>query len=132
MNPDVWNAISSEAKDLTMRLLDVDQNSRMTIEEALRHPWIAQKSRAPKTHLHETVEAMKHFNARRRLKGAILAAVSSTKWASFYSDINGARAGEFIEEDDEVTSAGKFGLISCMTMFVRIAEFLELVNFNGS
>lgn len=68
MNSDVWNAISSEAKDLTVRLLDVDPNRRMTIEEALRHPWIAQKSRAPKTHLHATVEAMKHFNARRRLK----------------------------------------------------------------
>lgn len=68
MSPDVWNAISPEAKDLTMQLLDVDPNRRMTIEEALRHPWIAQKSRAPKTHLHETVEAMKHFNARRRLK----------------------------------------------------------------
>ncbi|KAM3171606.1 hypothetical protein ACTXT7_016286, partial [Hymenolepis weldensis] len=105
MNPDIWNAISSEAKDLTMRLLDVDPNRRLTIEEALRHPWIAQKSRAPKTHLHETVEAMKHFNVRRRLKGGILAAVSSTKWASFYSDANGTHAGEFIEEDDEVTSA---------------------------
>lgn len=68
MNPDVWKAISSEAKDLTMRLLDVDPNSRMSIDEALRHPWIAQKSRAPKTHLHETVEAMKAFNTRRRLK----------------------------------------------------------------
>ncbi|KAL5967916.1 Peripheral plasma membrane protein CASK [Taenia solium] len=101
MDSDVWNAISSEAKDLTVRLLDVDPNHRMTIEEALRHPWIAQKSRAPKTHLHATVEAMKHFNARRRLKNAILAAVSSTKWASFHSDASGSEA----IEDDEVTSA---------------------------
>ncbi|EUB63700.1 Peripheral plasma membrane protein CASK [Echinococcus granulosus] len=104
MNSNAWNAISSEAKDLTMRLLDVDPNHRMTIEEALRHPWIAQKSRAPKTHLHATVEAMKHFNARRRLKNAILAAVSSTKWASFYSVASGSHASEAVE-DDEVTSA---------------------------
>ncbi|CDS40665.1 peripheral plasma membrane protein CASK [Echinococcus multilocularis] len=104
MNSNAWNAISSEAKDLTMRLLDVDPNHRMTIEEALRHPWIAQKSRAPKTHLHATVEAMKHFNARRRLKNAILAAVSSTKWASFYSVDSGSRASEAVD-DDEVTSA---------------------------
>ncbi len=68
MNPDVWGAISAEAKDLTLRLLDIDPNRRLNIEEALRHPWIAQKSRAPKTHLHETVESMKCFNARRRLK----------------------------------------------------------------
>ncbi|VDD80453.1 unnamed protein product [Mesocestoides corti] len=105
MNPDVWNAISSEAKDLTLRLLEVDPSRRMAIEEALKHPWIAQKSRASKTHLHETVEAMKQFNARRRLKGAVLAAVSSTKWATFYSDASGSRVDENIEEDDEVTSA---------------------------
>ncbi|KAL7062454.1 hypothetical protein AAHC03_0684 [Spirometra sp. Aus1] len=105
MNPDIWNSISVEAKDLTMRLLEVNPLRRLTIEEALRHPWICQKARAPKIHLHDTVEEMKFFNARRRLKGAILAAVSSTKWASFYSDINGAPTDEVIEEDDEVTSA---------------------------
>lgn len=68
MNPNVWGSISEEAKDLTLRLLDVDQTQRLTIDDALRHPWIGQKSRAAKTHLHESVEAMKHFNIRRRLK----------------------------------------------------------------
>ncbi|VDL89304.1 unnamed protein product [Schistocephalus solidus] len=111
MNPDIWNSISAEAKDLTMRLLEVNPLRRLTIEEALRHPWICQKARAPKVHLHNTVEEMKFFNARRRLKGAILAAVSSTKWASFYSDINGAPTEEVIEEDDEVTSAGTVSVV---------------------
>ncbi|KAM7541211.1 hypothetical protein Aperf_G00000029060 [Anoplocephala perfoliata] len=122
MNPDVWNAISPEAKDLTMQLLDVDPSRRMTIEEALRHPWIAQKSRAPKTHLHETVEAMKHFNARRRLKGAILAAVSSTKWASFYSEANGSHASEIIEEDDEVTSAAVSSILESLEEMQCLTE----------
>jgi len=34
----------------------------------------------PKSHLNETVEEMKKFNNRRRLKSIILASVSSSKW----------------------------------------------------
>ncbi|VEL10130.1 unnamed protein product [Protopolystoma xenopodis] len=43
------------------------------------------------------------------LKGAVLAAVSSTKWASFYNDqTTGLEGGEDgPEEDDEVTSTGE-------------------------
>ena len=68
MKSQVWDMISGEARDLTMRLLDLDPEKRITIQEALRHPWISQKARAPKTHLHETVDEMKKFNARRKLK----------------------------------------------------------------
>lgn len=60
--------ISAEARDLVMRLLELDPERRMTVDEALRHPWIREKARAPKTHLHETIEEMKKFNARRKLK----------------------------------------------------------------
>ncbi|CAH8500593.1 unnamed protein product [Schistosoma curassoni] len=103
--PQVWNMISPEARDLVSRLLEVDPTQRLTIEEALRHPWISQKARASKTHLHETVEEMRRFNARRKLKGAILAAVSSTKWASFYTEPNILSDDDILDEDDEVTSA---------------------------
>lgn len=64
--------ISNEARDLVMRLLEVDPIRRMTIDEALHHPWISQKARASKTHLHETVEEMRRFNARRKLKVRIM------------------------------------------------------------
>jgi hypothetical protein len=48
---------------------------------------------------------MKKFNARRKLKGAVLAAVSSPKWTSFYSDPNSDGFSDFGE--DEVTSSGE-------------------------
>uniref|UniRef100_A0A803SU37 Calcium/calmodulin dependent serine protein kinase n=1 Tax=Anolis carolinensis TaxID=28377 RepID=A0A803SU37_ANOCA len=41
---------------------------------------------AYKIHLPETVEQLRKFNARRKLKGAVLAAVSSHKFNSFYGD----------------------------------------------
>lgn len=46
--------------------------------------WVRERERfAPKIHLHETVDELKKFNARRKLKGAVLAAVSSPKWTMF-------------------------------------------------
>jgi serine/threonine protein kinase len=35
-----WITISPEAKDLVSRMLEVDAEQRITIEEALAHPWI--------------------------------------------------------------------------------------------
>lgn len=35
-----WDQISDSAKDLVKRMLVVDPNNRITVEEALDHPWI--------------------------------------------------------------------------------------------
>ena len=35
-----WITISPEAKDLVSRMLEVDAEQRITIEEALQHPWV--------------------------------------------------------------------------------------------
>lgn len=35
-----WEQVSETAKDLVTRLLCVNQNERITIQEALTHPWI--------------------------------------------------------------------------------------------
>jgi calcium/calmodulin-dependent protein kinase I len=40
-HPEYWGHISEEAKDFVKRLLTVDMNSRMTADEALRHPWVS-------------------------------------------------------------------------------------------
>ena len=36
----LWRATSSEAKDLISRLVVVDPSQRLTVEQALQHPWI--------------------------------------------------------------------------------------------
>ncbi|KAJ8310724.1 hypothetical protein KUTeg_012589 [Tegillarca granosa] len=69
-----WLNISSYAKDLLNQMLEVDQEKRITVEDALSHPWI---------------------------KGAIMAAVSSSKWNTFYNDPSPPDLN-----DEEVTSAG--------------------------
>ncbi|KAF8569074.1 hypothetical protein P879_03554 [Paragonimus westermani] len=125
LQPKVWNMISTEARDLVLRLLEPNPDQRMTIEEALHHPWISQKARASKTHLHETVEEMRRFNARRKLKGAILAAVSSTKWASFYADADGGNTEDVLDEDDEVTSAAVSAILDSLEEMQCLTECSE-------
>lgn len=35
-----WDHISDSAKDLVRQMLVVDPNQRITVDEALEHPWI--------------------------------------------------------------------------------------------
>ncbi|XP_075914453.1 peripheral plasma membrane protein CASK isoform X3 [Petromyzon marinus] len=87
MNPRQWDNISESAKDLIRRMLMLDPAERITVYESLNHPWLKERDRyACKVHLPETVEQLRKFNARRKLKGAVLAAVASHKFTSFYSD----------------------------------------------
>lgn len=99
-----WECISETAKDLVRQMLTVDHTERITIQEVLNHKWLRDRDKGiTKIHLQDTVEEMKKFNARRKLKGAVLAAVSSPKWTSFYSDPNSDGFSDFGE--DEVTSS---------------------------
>ncbi|RXM31628.1 Peripheral plasma membrane protein CASK [Acipenser ruthenus] len=69
MNPRQWSHISESAKDLVRRMLMLDPAERITVYEALNHPWLKERDRyAYKIHLAETVEQLRKFNARRKLK----------------------------------------------------------------
>ncbi|XP_029923060.1 peripheral plasma membrane protein CASK-like isoform X4 [Myripristis murdjan] len=103
MNPRQWSHISESAKDLVRRMLMLDPAERITVYEALNHPWLKERDRyAYKIHLPETVEQLRKFNARRKLKGAVLAAVSSHKFNSYYGD----PPEELPDFSDDPTSSG--------------------------
>ena len=51
---------------------------------------------------------MRKMNARRKLKGAVLAAVSSPRWNSFYSDPVFDPYQELPIPEDDVCSTGEF------------------------
>ncbi|XP_025836385.1 calcium/calmodulin-dependent protein kinase type II alpha chain [Agrilus planipennis] len=61
-------------------MLTVNPGKRITAAEALKHPWICQRERvASVVHRQETVDCLKKFNARRKLKGAILTTMLATR-----------------------------------------------------
>ncbi|XP_057214817.1 calcium/calmodulin-dependent protein kinase (CaM kinase) II gamma 1 isoform X4 [Triplophysa rosa] len=68
-----WDTVTPEAKNLINQMLTINPAKRITSEQALKHPWVCQRSTvASMMHRQETVECLRKFNARRKLKGAIL------------------------------------------------------------
>uniref|UniRef100_A0A8C0L564 calcium/calmodulin-dependent protein kinase n=1 Tax=Canis lupus dingo TaxID=286419 RepID=A0A8C0L564_CANLU len=64
-----WDTVTPEAKNLINQMLTINPAKRITAHEALKHPWVCQRSTvASMMHRQETVECLKKFNARRKLK----------------------------------------------------------------
>ncbi|KAH1005753.1 hypothetical protein HUJ04_006678 [Dendroctonus ponderosae] len=97
-----WEFISDSAKDLIHQMLTVDPNQRITIQEVLNHRWLRDRDKALRLHLNDTIDELKKYNGRRKLKTCILNTVNSSKWYNFDEATD-----DFIPEcgNDEVTSA---------------------------
>uniref|UniRef100_A0A8C1YR37 calcium/calmodulin-dependent protein kinase n=1 Tax=Cyprinus carpio TaxID=7962 RepID=A0A8C1YR37_CYPCA len=78
-----WDTVTPEAKDLINKMLTINPSKRITAAEALKHPWISHRSTvASCMHRQETVECLKKFNARRKLKVSLYKAVRSSSGKS--------------------------------------------------
>nr|XP_002119355.1 calcium/calmodulin-dependent protein kinase type II delta chain [Ciona intestinalis] len=75
-----WDTVTKEAKDLINQMLSTKTSDRITASDALRNPWICQRDRvASHIHRQDTVDCLKTFNARRKLKGAIITTMLATR-----------------------------------------------------
>ncbi|XP_076673387.1 calcium/calmodulin-dependent protein kinase II isoform X19 [Andrena cerasifolii] len=89
-----WDTVTPEAKNLINQMLTVNPSKRITASEALKHPWICQRERvASVVHRQETVECLKKFNARRKLKGVILTTMLATRNFTSKYDAQAGSAG---------------------------------------
>ncbi|XP_018057005.1 PREDICTED: peripheral plasma membrane protein CASK isoform X3 [Atta colombica] len=113
METPLWDPISEPAKDLIQRMLTTDVNHRITIQEVLNHKWLRDRDKgAARIHLGDTIEELKKFNARRKLKDAVKAAVSSSKWHAPYSEANGDNFSDV--GDDEITTGAVAEIVDCL------------------
>ncbi|UXI14089.1 calcium/calmodulin-dependent protein kinase II [Sarcoptes scabiei] len=97
-----WDTVTPEAKNLINSMLTVNPAKRITATEALKHPWICQRERVASTlHRQETVDCLKKFNARRKLKGAILTTMLATRNFSSRSIINKKSDGSQVKESTD-------------------------------
>ncbi|CAM1311298.1 CAMK4 (predicted) [Pycnogonum litorale] len=64
-----WDDVSLIAKDLISNMLVVDPKERLTARQALEHPWVT-GDQAKTEHMQKTVNNIKEFNARRKLRAA--------------------------------------------------------------
>ncbi|KAK2717385.1 calcium/calmodulin-dependent protein kinase type II alpha chain-like isoform X8 [Artemia franciscana] len=100
-----WDTVTPEAKNLINQMLTVNPAKRITSTEALKHPWICQRERvASVVHRQETVDCLKKFNARRKLKGAILTTMLATRNFSSKSIIKKESGSQVKESSDSNTT----------------------------
>uniref|UniRef100_A0A667Z184 calcium/calmodulin-dependent protein kinase n=1 Tax=Myripristis murdjan TaxID=586833 RepID=A0A667Z184_9TELE len=87
-----WDTVTPEAKNLINQMLTINPAKRITADQALKHPWVCQRSTvASMMHRQETVECLRKFNARRKLKGAILTTMLVSR--NFSGEKDGTDAG---------------------------------------
>uniref|UniRef100_A0AAR5P3Q3 calcium/calmodulin-dependent protein kinase n=1 Tax=Dendroctonus ponderosae TaxID=77166 RepID=A0AAR5P3Q3_DENPD len=128
-----WDTVTPEAKNLINQMLTVNPSKRITAADALKHPWICQRERvASVVHRQETVDCLKKFNARRKLKGAILTTMLATRNFSSRSIIankkeNGSQVKESTDssttlEDDDIKEDKKGGVDRSSTVIAKEPE----------
>uniref|UniRef100_A0A3Q1GZF0 calcium/calmodulin-dependent protein kinase n=1 Tax=Anabas testudineus TaxID=64144 RepID=A0A3Q1GZF0_ANATE len=106
-----WDTVTPEAKDLINKMLTINPAKRVTATDALKHPWICQRSTvASMMHRQETVECLKKFNARRKLKPLSCDLFANTEFVSksnpnFLSLCVSARKQEIIKVTEQLIEA---------------------------
>eukprot|EP01147_Barroeca_monosierra_P006709 gene6709-7556_t len=64
-----WDTVTAEAKELIKIMLEPNPKKRPTVKELLKHPWIARPEVVAGTvHRQSTIEELRKFNAKRKLK----------------------------------------------------------------
>uniref|UniRef100_A0A667Z8W8 calcium/calmodulin-dependent protein kinase n=1 Tax=Myripristis murdjan TaxID=586833 RepID=A0A667Z8W8_9TELE len=101
-----WDTVTPEAKNLINQMLTINPAKRITADQALKHPWVCQRSTvASMMHRQETVECLRKFNARRKLKGAILTTMLVSRNFSGEKDGTDARKQEIIKITEQLIEA---------------------------
>ena len=91
-----WEAVSDDAKSFIKTLLPPDPSERPDFEGALQHKWMHSDD-VSSEHLSASHVALKKFNARKRLKGAISkvrGVIRISKISSFTGKIKAAAIAE--------------------------------------
>uniref|UniRef100_A0AAQ4PB05 Calcium/calmodulin-dependent protein kinase type IV n=1 Tax=Gasterosteus aculeatus aculeatus TaxID=481459 RepID=A0AAQ4PB05_GASAC len=73
-----WDDVSLNAKDLVSKLIVLDPPKRLSVREALQHPWVLGKA-ARFSHMDTAQRKLQEFNARRKLKAAMKAVVATSR-----------------------------------------------------
>jgi len=101
-----WDTVTAEAKNLINSMLTVNPAKRINASEALKHPWICNREKfASVVHRQETVDCLKKFNARRKLKGAILTTMLATRSQTWFNSQSSARST--INNNDRTTGTNQ-------------------------
>ncbi|KAF9416594.1 hypothetical protein HW555_006103, partial [Spodoptera exigua] len=131
----LWDDISDAAKDLVRRMLNIDHTQRINIQEVLNHRWIKDREHQNRIHLAGTVEELKKFNSRRRLRAATLAAAAAddeedeeqpARRAVMLEEANAAAVNLIVESLDDVAVLQDGPTLMDVDLFLSVLDDLQL------
>jgi len=130
-----WAKISDEAKDIVRGMMNPDAEKRLTIIQCLEHPWLSGKHREGED-LGDIQQALKSYQARKRMKGAILGVMATNKMKGALS---GLMAQLKIEPTPETTPVVTVPVVTTpvqpsytqLTIKLLQGRGLEPKDFNG-
>uniref|UniRef100_A0A287DFE9 calcium/calmodulin-dependent protein kinase n=1 Tax=Ictidomys tridecemlineatus TaxID=43179 RepID=A0A287DFE9_ICTTR len=127
-----WDTVTPEAKNLINQMLTINPAKRITADQALKHPWVCQRSTvASMMHRQETVECLRKFNARRKLKGAILTTMLvSRNFSAAKSLLNKKSDGGVKEPQTTVVHNATDGIKRKQEIIKITEQLIEAIN-NG-
>ncbi len=96
-----WDQISEQAKDLVAKLMHPDPNQRLTIKQALNHPWIEDHGDRPDFDITVVRDELKKFQARKRFRGAIFAVAASNRLRLAALALKGSQSRESMESQSD-------------------------------
>ena len=128
MHQKEWDAVSEEGKELVGRLLTKDPAARLTIEEALAHPWIVTEGFARTDPLPASlVQNLREFHGTHKLKRAAIGVVAQHMNSEelgdlerMFKDIDTEGRGYIAVEDftRAIRDSGDEGLVGAMDELV--------------
>ncbi|GMI44563.1 hypothetical protein TrCOL_g2357 [Triparma columacea] len=126
-HPEYWDPVSEEAKNLIKSMLTVSIEDRMTAKDALNDPWINMSDSKLEAHdLNGTLDEIKKFNARKKLKGTIKAVMAMGKMKRLIESLT--QASNQIDNENETAAKNQGDVIASLLSEEQVAEFKEEFN----
>lgn len=99
-HPDYWNTVSEDAKDLIRGLLTVDMKKRLTVDQALAHPWLkTADSELAARNLDSNLAELRKYQATRKLRAGVKAVIAINRMKNLIGGIK--EAAELCAAEDE-------------------------------
>lgn len=76
-HPEYWGGVSEEAKDLIRGLLTVDMKRRLTVDQALAHPWLQRSAEdLAKRNLDSNLAELRKYQATKKFRAGVKAVMA--------------------------------------------------------
>ncbi|KAL8171834.1 hypothetical protein V2J09_023638 [Rumex salicifolius] len=79
LEPQLWEEISDDAKDLVCKMLEKDPKKRLPAYYVLSHPWMTDESNVPNQPLDSVISRLGHFSLVNNLKRMKSTSISASK-----------------------------------------------------